>query len=57
MNKPTYEDYLANPSAVLEQVAREAHRERAEAVHHTIVAPLMRMFKLAPAPILRTRTA
>ena len=57
MNKPTYEDYLANPSAVLDQVAREAHRERAEAVHHFIVAPLMRLFMGAPAPILQTRTA
>ena len=57
MNKPTYQDYLANPSAVLEQVAREAHRERAEAVHHLIVAPLMRLFKRVPAPILQTRTA
>jgi hypothetical protein len=52
MNKPTYEDYLANPSAVLEQLEREAHRARAEAVHHFIVAPLMRLFKRAPEPMV-----
>jgi hypothetical protein len=55
MKTPTYQDYLANPSAVLEQVHREARRARAEAVHYFIVAPLVRFFKRAPR--LQTRTA
>ena len=55
MKTPTYEDYLANPAAVVEQVEREAHRARAAAVHEFIVAPLMRLFQRAP--VLQTRTA
>lgn len=59
MNKPTYQDYLANPSAVLEQVEREARRERAEGVQHFIVAPLLQLFKRSAerAPALQPRTA
>lgn len=48
MKTPTYEDYLANPSAVLEQVERQARRERAEAVHQLIVVPLKQLFQRAP---------
>ena len=55
MKKPTYQDYLANPAAVIEQVERQARRERAAAVHEFIVAPLMRLFKRAP--VLKTQTA
>ena len=47
MKKPTYEDYLANPSAVMEQVHLQARRERAEAVHQCI-AVLLQLFKRAP---------
>jgi hypothetical protein len=54
MKTPTYEDYLANPSAVMEQVYRQAHRERAEAVHQCMVA-LLQLFKRAPN--LQPRTA
>lgn len=60
MKTPTYQDYLANPSAVLERVERQARRERAEAVHDFIVAPLMRLCKRAlvqPAQLPQTRTA
>jgi hypothetical protein len=60
MNKPTYQDYLANPSAVLEQVDREARRERAEALHHFIVAPLLQVFRRPAAqraPVFQPRTA
>lgn len=59
MKTPTYQDYLANPTAVLEQVERQARRERAEAVHDFIVAPLMRLCERAltqPAQIRQTRT-
>ena len=54
MKTPTYEEYLANPSAVMEQVHRQARRERAEAVRECIVA-LVRLFKRAPN--LQPRTA
>lgn len=60
MKKPTYQDYLANPAAVREQVERQARRERVEAMHDFIVAPLMRLLKRAlakPAQIPQTRTA
>jgi hypothetical protein len=60
MKTPTYQDYLANPTAVLERVERQARRERAEAVHDFIVAPLLGLFKRAlaqPAQIPQTRTA
>ena len=55
MKTPTYQDYLANPAAVMEQVERQARRERAAAVRQFIVAPLMRLFKRTPA--LHTQTA
>jgi hypothetical protein len=55
MKTPTYQDYLANPAAVMEQLERTARRERAAAVHELIVAPLMRLFKRAP--VLHSRTA
>ena len=55
MKNLSYEAYLANPSEVMQQVAREARRERAEAVHEFIVAPLMRLFKRTP--VLQPRTA
>jgi len=67
MKNLTYEAYLANPSAVLEQVEREARRERAEAMHRFIVAPLAQLFKrpaAKPTPVpnitgslFQTRTA
>ena len=67
MKTLTYEDYLANPEAVKQQVYREARRERAEVVHRLIVAPLAQLFKrpaAKPAPIpnitgslFQTRTA
>ena len=47
MKTPTYEAYLANPSAVMEQVHRQARRERAAAVHQCMVA-LLQLFKRAP---------
>jgi hypothetical protein len=47
MKTPTYEDYLANPSAVMEQVHLQARRERAEAMHQCIAA-LLQLFKRAP---------
>ncbi len=43
MENLTYEIYLANP-AVREQIEREAHRARAEAMHQYIVMPLVKMF-------------
>ena len=42
MENLTYQAYLANPR-IREQLDREAHRARAEAVHQFIFAPLMRM--------------
>jgi hypothetical protein len=42
MKTPTYEEFLANPGAVIEQVHRAARRERAEAVDELIVQPLKR---------------
>lgn len=32
MKAPTYEDFIADPAAVVEQVVREARRERAAAM-------------------------
>lgn len=32
MSTPTYDEYLADPSALIERVAREARRSRAEAL-------------------------
>lgn len=55
MKTPTYEAYLANPVQVMEQVERQARLERAEAVHHFIVAPLKRLFQRTP--VLQPRTA
>jgi hypothetical protein len=43
MRTPTYEEFLANPDAVLEAVEQAARRERAQAVHDFIVVPLKRM--------------
>lgn len=60
MKTPTYQDFLADPSAVLEQVNRAARRERADAMHHFLFAPLTRLFKRAlpkRAQLLQTRTA
>jgi len=54
MKTPTYEDYLANPAAVREQVERQARRERAEAVYRFFIAPLIRLFMRTPSkPALR----
>ncbi len=44
MRTPTYDDYLANPDAVLASVEQAARAERAEAIQHFIVAPLKRMW-------------
>lgn len=41
--KLTYEALLNNPS-LLERIERQAHRERAEAVHEVIVEPIKRFF-------------
>lgn len=49
MKQPTYEEYLANPSAVLERVERQARRERAQVVRQLIVVPLARVLKRKPA--------
>jgi hypothetical protein len=60
MKPVTYEAYKANPIAVLEQVARQARRERAEAVHRFFIAPVIGLFKRTaskPALHLRTRSA
>jgi hypothetical protein len=60
MKTPTYQDYLANPIAVREQVERYARRARAESVHRFIVAPLIGLFKrrpLKPALRLQPRSA
>ena len=54
MNTPTYEQYLASPSAVLERVGREARRERAQVVRELIVIPLTRLFKREPTLEPRT---
>lgn len=52
MKTPTYEDYLLNPAAVMEQVTRTAHRERAEAAHRFIVAPVLRFLtRVKPASV------
>jgi hypothetical protein len=55
MKTPTYEAYLANPAKVMEQVERQARRERSAAVHQFIVAPLKRLFR--GEPVLQPRTA
>ncbi len=44
MTTPTYEDYLANPTAFLASSERAARAARAEAVHEFIVAPLKRLW-------------
>jgi hypothetical protein len=45
MKRATYDAYLADPSAVLEEVARKARRERSRAVHRFILAPLAAFWK------------
>jgi hypothetical protein len=42
MKNPTYETYLADPSAAHAQIQRAASRARAEAVHRHVLAPLAR---------------
>ena len=42
MKTPTYEDYLADPSAMAQQVRLEAQRARALAAHRYILEPLAR---------------
>jgi hypothetical protein len=37
--KLTYEALLNDPS-LLDRIEKQAHRERAEAIHHLIVSPL-----------------
>jgi hypothetical protein len=41
--KLTYEAILNDPS-LLEQIEKQAHRERAHAVHQVIVEPIKRLF-------------
>jgi hypothetical protein len=41
--KLTYEAILNDPS-LLERIERQAHRERASAVHELIVLPITRLF-------------
>jgi hypothetical protein len=54
----SYTEYLADPDAVLQQVRRDARRERAEVVHELIVAPLKRMFqRLRAQPVRRVAGA
>lgn len=43
MKTPTYEDYLADPSAVTHEVRLEAQRARALAVQRYILAPITRL--------------
>ena len=60
MRTPTYEDYLADPTAFLESSERAARAARAEAVHEFIVAPLKRLWKRMaqkPAQQLQTQSA
>ena len=42
MEKPTYEQYLADP-AVYERIYREASRARAEAMGRLLFAPVARL--------------
>jgi hypothetical protein len=44
MRTPTYDEYLADPDAILASVDRAARAERAEAVQQFIVAPLTRLW-------------
>jgi hypothetical protein len=55
MTTPTYEAYLANPGKVMEQVERQARRERSDAVSQFILVPLKRLFR--HAPVVQPRTA
>jgi hypothetical protein len=48
----TYEDILNDPS-LLERIERQAHRERAEAVHQLIVAPLKARLTAPRQPRIR----
>ena len=60
MRMPTYDEYLANPDAVLASVDQAARAERAEAVQLFIVAPLKRMWTRTaqkPAQQLQTQSA
>lgn len=43
MENLTYEDYLANPAAVLERIQREAQRARTEAINDYMLVPLARL--------------
>ncbi len=45
MRTPTYQDYLADPTAFLASSERAARAARATAVHEFIVAPRKRMLK------------
>jgi hypothetical protein len=57
MRTPTYDEYLANPDAILASVEQAARAERAEAIQHFIVAPLKRMWKrMAQTPAQRLQT-
>ena len=44
MRTPTYQDYLANPTAFLAANERAARAARAAAVHELVVAPLKRLW-------------
>jgi hypothetical protein len=60
MRTPTYEEFLANPDAILASAERAARAERAEAVHRFIVAPVQRAWKRVtqkPAQNLQTQSA
>jgi len=51
----TYEAILKDPS-LLERIHANAHRERAEAVHRMIIAPIVAFFS-RPAPRLPRHAA
>ena len=56
MKPLTYEAVRKDPE-LLQALIRQAHRERAEAVHRLLIAPIQAFFKARPkaAPVLRNR--
>jgi hypothetical protein len=60
MKQPTYQEYLADPAAVLLPIYQAAHRERAEAVRSLIVVSLVKLMKRTaskPASVLQPHSA
>jgi hypothetical protein len=54
MDPITYEALRRNPE-LLDTLRRQAHRERAEAVHRLIIVPIRRLFSSNPLGALRIR--